>query len=334
MRCGILLLAILLYFAAGSATAGEPTGVDATVLVFDTGLTSAEPDDTVFPAVRRVEALLWSYSLSQRLRASPVFDIVRIAARPDDLTELSISAVIAVSDGRRIALDVVVRDALGDEWLAQRFEGLSGNATLVMDSIARALEAKVLAQSTAERQRLREAALLRYGRRLAPSVFDDFFTEDDDGTLTLVRLPSRDDPMIERLLRLREATFLISDVIDEKFRELGSEVGDVYALWGDYLEQNRAYGQENLRRAEGSSSRFDAGTYEAYKRAYDLYKWHRQTVQEQDKLAVAFGNEVNPKLESIDERVQELLTWMDSKNAEWYRLLEALFEVETRRETG
>ncbi len=327
-----MIRTLILLMLATSAAADESFTVDATVLLFDDGLAEVTPGDTVFPAVRRVEALLWSYSLSRQLRNSNAFDIVRIAARPDDLTELTVTGKIAVSDGLRIAVDIVARDSLGNEWLSQRFEDASGDDAVLIRQVVLALETEARSKDAASVQRIRETALLRYGRRLAPSAFGDFFDEDADGRVTLKRLPSRDDPMLQRLLRVREATFLVSDVIDEKFRELGSEVSDVYRMWGDYLEQNQAYQQENLRRAESSDSLLNQGTFEAYKRVYDVYKWHRQTVQEQDKLAVAFGNEVNPRLEGIDERVEELLTWIDSKNAEWYRLLEALFEVETRRE--
>ncbi|MEM8682233.1 MAG: hypothetical protein AAGF72_02315 [Pseudomonadota bacterium] len=329
MRASFLLLLLL----APAAFADEPLSVDATVLLFDDGLADVAPDDTVFPAVRRVEALLWSYSLSQQLRASAAFDIVRIAARPDDLTELTVTGKIAISNGQRIAVDIVARDSLGNAWLSQRFEAESGDDDALIAEVARSVEAEVLAKDTATLRRIREVALLRYGVRLAPTAFGDFLSEDESGRVTVERLPSRDDPMVARLQRVREATFLVSDVIDEKFRELGSEISNVYRLWGEYLAQNQDYQQENLRRAEASDSLYKEGTFEAYKRVYDVYKWHRQTVQEQDKLAVAFGNEVNPRFAGIDERVEELLTWMDSKNAEWYRLLEALFEVETRRET-
>ncbi len=327
------LLALLL-LAASPVVADESRVIDATVLLFDDGLSSVVPGDVpVFPAVRRVEAVLLSYSLSRRLRASDAFGVVRLAARPDELTELTVTGRIVIADGARIVINVAAQDSLGQLWVSRQFESAMPDTDAMIEEIATAIEAASVELDRATIERLRETALLRYGRRLAPTAFGDYFDEDANGNLTLRRLPSKDDPMVQRLLRVREATFLVSDVIDEKFNELGTDISDVYTLWGQYLEKNRDYQAENRRRAEDTPGLYDPGTFEAYKRVYDVYKWHRQTVQEQDRLAVAFGNEVNPKLGRMQERVDELLTWMDSKNAEWYRLLEALFDVETRRET-
>ena len=329
----IRLLALLLLVTT-PAVADETRAIDATVLLFDDGLSSVVPGDApVFPAVRRVETVLLSYTLSNRLRASDAFRIVRLAARPDDLTELTVTGQILLADGERIVVDVAARDSLGQLWVSRQFESAMPDTAAMIEELATSIEAAAAALDEGTIERLRETALLRYGRRLAPTAFGDYFDEDADGNLVLRRLPSKDDPMVQRLLRVREARFLVSDVIDEKFTELGTDITDVYALWGQYLEKNRDYQAENRRRAEDTPGLYDTGTFEAYKRVYDVYKWHRQTVQEQDRLAVAFGNEVNPKLERMQERVDELLTWIDSKNAEWYRLLEALFDVETRRET-
>ena len=50
--------------------------------------------------------------------------------------------------------------------------------------------------------------------------------------------------------------------------------------------------------------------------------------QEQDRLAIAFNNEVGPVVEAMEARIAELEAWVDAKYAEWHRLLEELFEVE------
>jgi hypothetical protein len=62
---------------------------------------------------------------------------------------------------------------------------------------------------------------------------------------------------------------------------------------------------------------------------YDNYKSDRIIDQEQDRLAVAFNNEVGPKIEAVEARIAELDGWVDDHYAEWRRLLEELFEVET-----
>jgi len=55
----------------------------------------------------------------------------------------------------------------------------------------------------------------------------------------------------------------------------------------------------------------------------------RITAQEQNSLAVAFSNEVGPRIQAMENRVDELEGWVDTQYAEWYRLLEELFELES-----
>ena len=74
------------------------------------------------------------------------------------------------------------------------------------------------------------------------------------------------------------------------------------------------------------------GSYEALLNLYDNYKLDRITAQEQNSLAVAFSNEVGPAIAAMETRVAELEGWVDTQYAEWYRLLEELFEVESTLE--
>ena len=62
---------------------------------------------------------------------------------------------------------------------------------------------------------------------------------------------------------------------------------------------------------------------------YENYKYDRITAQEQDRLAVAFDNEVGPTVLAMEIRINELQDWVDQKYAEWRRILAALFDVET-----
>ena len=70
------------------------------------------------------------------------------------------------------------------------------------------------------------------------------------------------------------------------------------------------------------------------KNLYDNYKWDRVTSQEQDRLAIAFNNEVSPVVDAMEVRIAELESWVDAKYAEWHRLLEELFEVESELNRG
>ena len=135
--------------------------------------------------------------------------------------------------------------------------------------------------------------------------------------------------MLDRIERIRLTEYVITDTVDAKFRELHEEIASTYALWREYRRKSVEYEKQNARRAQQTRSAAAPGSYEAIKNLYDNYKWDRVTAQEQDRLAIAFDNEVGPVVDAMEKRIDELERWVDEKYAEWHRLLEQLFEVET-----
>lgn len=205
---------------------------------------------------------------------------------------------------------------------------------------SRALYAEIAAELFNARNQLHDNELnnvveisrLRYGIRLAPSAFGDYLKRSDDGSFEIERLPATNDPMLARIKLVRETEYVITDAVDEKFQELHAEIASVHDLWRKYRRKNIDYQNSNATRALETRSAAPRGSYEEIKNLYDNYKRDRIIAQEQDSLAVAFNNEVGPKVEAMEARVAELQVWVDRKYAEWYRLLEGLFEAETAQE--
>ena len=155
---------------------------------------------------------------------------------------------------------------------------------------------------------------------------------NEDGTWTIVRLPAADDPMVARIKKLRETEYVITDAVDIKFQELYDEIAKVNDVWREYRRKNLEYQAGDIRRAQSNRSDYPRGSYESLLNIYENYKYHRITAQEQDRLAVAFDNEVGPRVRAMELRVAELQGWVDDKYAQWNRILEELFEAETEIE--
>ena len=172
-------------------------------------------------------------------------------------------------------------------------------------------------------------AVLLFSAALAPSAFAGYLSSTADGRYAVLRLPARNDPMLERIHRLRETGYVITDAVDAKFQELHAEIGSVYEVWREYRRKNVSYQQEQAADVQAETSSATRGSYEYLKDLYDNYKWDRVAAQEQDRLAVAFHTEVGPRITAMEQRVAELNTWIDEKQATWNRLLEELFEAET-----
>ena len=170
---------------------------------------------------------------------------------------------------------------------------------------------------------------MRYAVELAPTAFGQYLETDGEGNYSLRRLPAREDPMVDRIERIRLTEYVITDTVDAKFRELHGEIASTYALWREYRRKSLLYDDQNARRAAKTRTEAPPGSFEAMSNLYDNYKWDRVTAQEQDRLAIAFNNEVGPVVDAMEARIAELEGWVDAKYAEWHRLLEELFEAES-----
>ncbi len=182
--------------------------------------------------------------------------------------------------------------------------------------------------TSAEQRAIQGTSQMRYAFDLAPSVFDEYLHQGDDGRWSLLRLPARNDPMLKRIEMIRSTEFLFTDTIDNKFRELSTELARTYRAWREYRRKFVDYNAENVRFAEVNRGDSPRGSWEAIKDQYDAWKYDRVTAQEQDRLVVAFDTEVTPSVEAMEARVDELEEWVRQRSLEWRYLLNELDVVE------
>lgn len=323
----------------------ELSALNVSIAVFDPGVPedlSSHRDLQVFPQIREIEVMFLPFVLRETLVRTKEWGAVRVVPQPDVAAELLVSGVILAADGETLELKIRVIDASGRVWLDKAFTGkvtdryaTGGNGPglpgyqQLYDEIAASLQ---LARAQLDDKALAnivDVSLLRYAAQLAPSAFGEYLSAAPDGTYTIQRLPARNDPMLDRIERIRGAEYVITDAVDTKFQQLHAEIASIYDLWREYRRKVIEYQTEDARRVQSTKSSAPRGSYEALVNLYDNYKLDRITAQEQDSLAMAFSNEVAPTIAAMDTRVAELEGWVDSQYAEWYRLLEELFEVES-----
>lgn len=339
-RVLILLSGLSLAVPAYAQTADRPN-INVSIPVFAAGVPESraqQRDLQVFPKIRDIETKFLPFILRDVLEQAKGWGAVRVVPKRVVAAELSILGTIVRSDGDALELRIEAIDASGQVWLDDVFRGTvtsdysdagNENYPVLFGDIAARLRVARENFSDRELSKIIEVSLLRYGKILVPSAFADFLDEAPDGTVTVLRLPSVDDPMIARIKLVRETEYVITDAVDARFQELYAEIDYVYDIWRDYRKRVTGYQVEDASRAERTRDDGARGSYEAIMNQYDNYRFARITVQEQDKAAVAFSNEVAPKIEALEDRIAELDTWVEGKNAEWNRILEELFEVET-----
>ncbi len=327
-------------------TSSDGTALNVTIPVFDPGI-PADPsllrDLQVFPRIRQVEAKLMPFVLRETLVESGQWGAVRVAMAPQAADELQLLGTIIRSDGDWLDIHIKAIDATGTTWLdktfsgkaedditpGQRNEGMPEFESLYAE-IAAELAAVRLEKNDAEVRIIKGTSLMRYASELAPSAFAEFVEQTDDGAWRALRLPARNDPMFVRIETIRNTEFLITDTVDAKFRALNADLARTYRVWREYRRKLVDYKAENVRFANKKPPNTERGSWPSIKHQYDAYKYDRITAQEQDRLAVAFNTEVGATVDAMEARVGELTGWVEQGSLEWRRLLEELFEVETR----
>ena len=174
-----------------------------------------------------------------------------------------------------------------------------------------------------------DLSLMRYSAELVPDAFSGYFEQLPGGGYRLVRLPAEGDPMMARIHRVRSVEFVMTDAIDEKYRELHEEVDSVYEIWRKYRRWYADFKVQEAQRNELRESNATRGSYEQLRSVYDNYRMDRLAAQEQDKWIVGFNNETAPVIKRMDERIAEMNGWVEDGYLEWTRILGELFELES-----
>ena len=327
------------------AATSDGTALNVTIPIFDTGVPvdpSVFRDLQVFPRIRQIEAKLMPFLLRETLVESKQWGAVRVMTKPDAAAELQLFGTIVRSDGDWLDLRIRAVDATGTIWLDKIFSGQATEEPVarqndvstpefqaVYTEIADALSAVRDSMGNAAVSNIKGTSLMLYASELAPTAFRGYLEQNDDGTLRLLRLPARNDPMLIRIETIRNTEFLITDTVDTKFREFNANLARTYRVWREYRRKLVDYEAENVRFAEAEPDGAEHGSWKSIKHQYDAYKYDRTTAQEQDRLAVAFNTEVTATVDAMETRVAELEGWVEQGYLEWRGLLEELFEVET-----
>jgi hypothetical protein len=323
--------------------------INVSIALFETGVPEGPLEQSrlrVDASIREVEAILLPFMLRQVLVETDEWGAVRVLPRADHAAELLVSGEIIRSDGNALELRVRAVDANGFEWLDDIY--ISEPATDIVPSDARvdlygyqALFESIADDLQTARGLLDEKSLsniidisfLRYAYELAPSVFDGYLGSTPDDTFEIRRLPAEDDPMSDRIERVRRVEYQLIDTVDEKFQELNAEISSIYDLWLDYRRQVAEFESSEVQRVQSAAYNAPRGSYEAIRSLYDNYKWARMQEQRRDSRAQAFNNEVGPTVERIESRVAELEDWLVQQYEEWRRLLAEIFALETGLES-
>jgi hypothetical protein len=359
--------------AAEKATAEVPQDelLDVAVRLFNPNIPASEKeqeDEGIFPDVRKAESRYMAVLVRDTLEGTGEWGQVRVLPPGADGMDVFVDGRILHSDGRELELDIKVSDAAGRVWFAKRYEAEADTRAYkdvvsrprdpfqnLYNTLANDMLAARRELTREERVELHEIASLRFAADLAPYAFAPYLAKDRKGAYSLVRLPAPDDPVVERMNRIRERDYSLVDTLNEYFTSFGESVDDPYTNWRKYsyeeleaqsLARRQAITKQVLGAVAvvggivaGSNSNSSAasaaataavlGGMYAFKAGIDQNAEIKTHTESLKQLGDSFQSEVQPMVVDVEGRTLQLTGSAEEQYAEWRQLLKELYENET-----
>ena len=85
--------------------------------------------------------------------------------------------------------------------------------------------------SSEEIKTVRKISQLKFAENFAPQAFEGYLNEDDDGNQTINRLPADNDPIMERLVKIRERDYMFLEALNGYYEKFYLEMWPEYENW-------------------------------------------------------------------------------------------------------
>jgi len=219
--------------------------VDVGIELFNPGLENIDEDDlTAHPEVRLAEARYIPYRLMETMQASANWGAVRIIPQNTSSVDVVVAGEILHSDGESMSLHIRVSDATGLEWFekeytteASKFSYEAGRNHSqdpfqdIYNRISNDIAHFRKKLTNAEVKKIRTIAELKFAEAFSPEAFGGYLITDKKGIYHFRRLPADNDPMMERIHKIRERDYLYIDTLQDYYGSFVREMDDPYQDW-------------------------------------------------------------------------------------------------------
>ena len=345
--------------------------LDVWIELFDPGELPEDEEEAMVLSmdIRAAEARYMPEQLRIAMESTGYWGAVRVVPQDTEGSELLVRGAIIVSNGEELELEITALDATGREWFNRNYEeeievdnyrqrSLPGDDIFhsLYHTIANDLAEFRQSLTASDITAIRQVAELRFAADLSPEAFDDYLVLDGKGRYSVVRLPAADDPMLRRVLAIRDRDFLLIDTLNGHFDNFSREMDSPYNEWrkarseeaaalrkveSDALKRkllgaaaiigaiviesnnNGNYGSSVLR-----DSLILGGAY-AIKSGFDIgaeTDIHRDAIIELDE---SFSAETRPLVVEVEGEVHELTGSAEAQYAQWRALLKRIYATET-----
>lgn len=349
--------------------------LDIGIVEFDAGIPKKNnPEKTgVYEEIRNAETRFLAYHLKTTLQETGHWGAVRVIPSRSAFTDVIISGEIEKSDGEYVVINISVDDAAGRHWLDKSYEAQTGMTSYserrdrrrdpyqkVFNDIANDLQLFVAQLPAKQLQQTRQVSELQFFADMSPLAYGEHLQTDEDGLVSINRLPAENDPAVMRLRQIRERDRLVVDTLNEHYANFYYGIAIPYRNWRKNARQEAINYREVKRSARmqalvgvvvlagslamdtesSSSSRTrrvnrslqSMGIYEGLNRVIGGIQRNSEAGLHLDaiaELSESFGAEAAPMVVNIEGQERRLTGTAEAQYEGWRRLLREIYEAET-----
>jgi len=331
-------------------------------------LNEADLEEGVYPPIREAEARYIPFHLKETLQRTGNWGAVRVM--PDRNSEMNvwINGEVLESNGERLRVRIRAEDATGETWFSRTYEETASkyaydpNLRRGEEDPFQGLYNRIANDLLEHRQKLvaediktiRTVTELKFAQDFAPEAFGDHLEKNRDGTYSIKRLPAKNDPLWQRIRKIRERDFMFVDTLQDYYRSFSRQMEGPYQEWRKLSYEEilalRELERESRNRmlggalavlagilAQGSGSRtartagmvgIGAGAY-TFKSGLDKReeaKMHKTALEE---LGSSLNADIQPHTIELENRTVTLTGTVEEQYDQWQAILQDIYRTET-----
>ena len=211
--------------------------------------------------VRQSEDHFIPCHLRNTLQQSAQWGAVRVLPEAGEAHDVLVNGEILESNGQTLVLKISVTDATGRQWFEEVYEAHATGESYrdnipwqkdafqdLYNTIANEMAAYREVLTPEEILTIRRVSQLRFARDFAPDAYGNYLAEDDEGRLQPKRLPADSDPLMQRLMTIREREYMFIDTLNQYYD------GFYASMWPPYENWRKLDLTERLAREEVENS--------------------------------------------------------------------------------
>ena len=212
--------------------------------------------------IRKAESHFMPYHLKNTLQQSSQWGAVQVIPAEIHSVDLLVKGQILESNGQTLGLKIEVIDATGKRWFLNSYKTEASNRSYkgnrpgekdafqnIYNAIANDMAKFKMKLDSEQVGKIRTTAKLKFAEEFAPDAFKGYLAEGKKNQMVIKRLPADADPMMDRLLKIREREYMYVDTLNEQYDGFYNDMWPSYENWRQLNMTERKAIKEIKKRA-------------------------------------------------------------------------------------